>query len=116
MSVFALLLGAPTAMSDAAALPEITTVGAGGDTCRQWTEAIKEPSARYQYRQWVFGFISGYNWRDPSKQISPPDTTAVVSWVDNFCQANPEVPIYAAAAHMGRKMEKPRNAPATKKP
>jgi len=112
-----LLLGAPAGVSEAATLPEITTVGAGGDTCKQWTQAIKEPSARYQYRQWIFGFISGYNWRDSSKQIVPPDSTALLSWVDEFCKANPDAPIYIAASRLARQMEKPVKAgEAGKKP
>ena len=102
-----LLLGAPAGVAEAGTLPEITTVGAGGDTCRQWIEAKKEPSARYQYRQWLFGFISGYNWRDTSKQIIPPDSSAVLSWVDDFCKANPDTPIYIAASRLARQMEKP---------
>jgi hypothetical protein len=113
----ALLLAAAAGLCDAATLPEITIVGAGSDTCKQWTQAIKEPSARYQYRQWIFGFVSGYNWRDASKQVVPPDTTSVLSWVDEFCKANPDAPIYIAAARLTRQMEKPLKAGETgKKP
>jgi|SRR5581483_686258 hypothetical protein len=113
---FTLLLGALAGAGDAATWPEITTVGAGGDTCKQWTQAIKEPSARYQYRQWLFGFISGYNWRDISKQIVPPDSTAPLSWVDDFCKANPDAPIYIAAGRLARQMAKPVKAGEGKKP
>ncbi|HKA31792.1 MAG TPA: hypothetical protein VKH64_01155 [Candidatus Binatia bacterium] len=113
----ALLLAASSSLCGAATLPDITTVGAGGDTCKQWTQAIKEPSARYQYRQWIFGFISGYNWRDSSKQVVPPDSTALLSWVDEFCKANPDAPIYIAASRLARLMEKPAKAgEAGKKP
>ena len=116
-SLAALLLGAAAGLCVAATLPEITTVGAGSDTCKQWTQAIKEPSVRYQYRQWLFGFISGYNWRDTSKQVVPPDSTAPISWVDEFCKANPDAPIYIAAARLARQMEKPAKAgEAGKKP
>src|SRR5690349_6738698 len=101
------LLAAPAALSYAGSAPEITTVGAGGDTCRQWTQAIKEPSARYQYRQWLFGFISGYNWRDASKQIVPHDSGEVLAWVDEFCKANPEAPIYIAAGNLAGRLAKP---------
>ncbi|HEY1265880.1 MAG TPA: hypothetical protein VGH16_01400 [Candidatus Binatia bacterium] len=98
----ALLLGSSAAF--AATLPEITTVGAGGDTCKQWMQAINEPSARYQYQQWLFGFISGYNWRDTSKQIVPSNTKEVLSWTDNFCKVNPDAPIYVAASNLARQM------------
>jgi hypothetical protein len=111
----ALLLGGATA-SYPASNPEITTVGAGGDVCRQWTQAVKEPGSRYQYRQWAFGFVSGYNWRNPSVQALPQNGEAVVAWIDDFCKVNPEVPIYVAAARMARQMEKPRNPPTAKKP
>lgn len=48
-----LLVGAPVP-SDSASLPEITTIGAGGDACRRWTETAEQSSSRYQYRQWLF--------------------------------------------------------------
>jgi hypothetical protein len=105
-AVFAVLLGPSTTSSYSASLPEITTVGAGGDVCRQWTQAIKEPSARYQYRQWLFGFVSGFNWRDASKQINPQDSTALLAWVDEFCKVNPEAPVYVAAGNLARQMTK----------
>lgn len=105
MRLAALLLG--SSASVAATLPEITTMGAGSDTCRQWIEAIKEPSARYQYQQWLFGFISGYNWRDMSKQIVPADTKELLSWVDKFCKVNLDVPIYVAASNLARQTAKP---------
>jgi hypothetical protein len=105
----ALLLAVPAISSGAASLPEITTIGAGGDVCSKWIAAIKEPGARYQYRQWLFGFMSGYNWRDPSKQVVPPDSNAPIAWVDEFCKINPAVPVYMAAARMARQMEKPQN-------
>ncbi|HEY1374941.1 MAG TPA: hypothetical protein VGH50_20890 [Candidatus Binatia bacterium] len=103
--IVALLLGSSATL--AATLPEITTVGAGGDACKQWTQAIKEPSARSQYQQWLFGFISGYNWRDTSKQVVPSDSKEVLSWTDNFCKLNPDVPIYVAASNLAREMIKP---------
>ena len=115
-ALVALQLGGAAASTHSAAYPEITTVGAGGDACRQWTQAVKEPASRYQYRQWAFGFVSGYNWRNPAVQVLPQNGEALVAWIDDFCKANPEVPIYVATARMARQMEKPRNPPNAKKP
>ena len=105
-ALVAVLLGALALSSYSASLPQITTVGAGGDTCRQWTQAVKEPTARYQYRQWIFGFVSGYNWRDASRQINLQDSSELLAWVDKFCNANPDAPVYVAAGDMARQMSK----------
>jgi hypothetical protein len=90
----------------AAPLP-VTTVGAASDTCKQWTAGRDEPGVRYQYRQWIFGFVSGYNWHDPSRQIVPPDSSAIIEWIDNYCQANPSHALYSAAAALAKQMAKP---------
>ena len=102
-----LLLAAPSIFSHAATMPKITTIGGGGDACRKWTEAQKEPGARAQYKQWLFGFVSGYNWRDPSRQIEPTDGDTLVTWVDAFCKTNPAEPIFVAAGNLAKRMSKP---------
>src|SRR5689334_10312507 len=90
LATAALLLGGAAGLSYAASFPEITTIGAGGDACRQWTQAIKDPSSRYQYRQWLFGFVSGYNWRNPAVQVMPQSGESLVAWIEEFCKSNPE--------------------------
>ncbi|HEY2987759.1 MAG TPA: hypothetical protein VGL11_08535 [Candidatus Binatia bacterium] len=113
----ALILAMPLAAHPAAPA-EVTTVGAGSDSCRQWTEARNDPGTHYQYRQWIFGFVSGYNSHDPSNQIVPPDSSAVIEWIDNFCKANPQRALYFAAASLAKKMAKSAQPPkpAAKKP
>jgi hypothetical protein len=101
-----LILAVPVAAYPAAP-PEVTTLGAASDSCRQWTEARNDPGTHYQYRQWIFGFVSGYNSRDPSNQIVPPDSSAVIEWIDNFCKANPQRALYFAAASLAKKMAQP---------
>jgi hypothetical protein len=100
------LLVAAARLAHSASPPQVTTIGAGGDDCRKWTQAIKEPAARYQYRQWIFGFVSGYNWRDASKQVVPPDSSALLLWVDEFCRVNPDAPLYVAAGNLAKSMAK----------
>lgn len=102
-----LLLAATAIFSHSATLPQITTVGGGSDPCRKWTEAQKEPGTRHQYQQWLFGFVSGYNWRDPSRQIEPENVATLLAWVDNYCKANPANPIYLAAGNLAKKMARP---------
>jgi len=105
-----LILTPPLTVHPAAPLP-VTTLGAASDTCKQWTAARDEPSVRYQYRQWIFGFVSGYNWHDPSRQIVPPDSSAILEWIDNYCQANPSHALYSAAAALAKQMAKPAEPP-----
>jgi hypothetical protein len=39
-------------------------------------------------------------------QIIPPDSSAIVGWVDNYCETNPAHALYSAAA-MAKQMAKP---------
>ena len=101
------LLAVTSIFSHSATLPQITTIGAGGDACRKWSEAQKEPGVRAQYRQWLFGFVSGYNWRDSSRQIEPSSGDTLLAWVDAYCKTNPANPVYLAAANLAKKMSHP---------
>lgn len=74
-------------------------IGAGTNSCGKWVEAKNDPAQRYQYTQWLYGFISGHNWYIKQYESLPPDKESAVLWVDNYCKNNPlHAIIYAATA------------------
>lgn len=65
------------------------TMGAGNDSCGKWIATREEPASHFQYKQWVFGYISGVNWNSSSKQSIPPDGEAAIAFIDQYCKNNP---------------------------
>ena len=76
------------------------TVGLGNQDCGTWTtNNPAKGGVGLFYQQWVFGFLSGVSQanldRDPLKGV---DASAIMQWLDDYCQHNPNVPLAAAAA------------------
>jgi hypothetical protein len=77
-------------------------IGAGVDSCGKWT-AIRPnpygPEAR-QAQQWILGFLSGIGYvnQGGDNPLHGVDALGVWAWIDNFCLANPLVPLNRAAA------------------
>jgi len=45
----------------ACAAEAVAVIGAGNDSCGKWIESRRDPGVHYQYKQWIFGFLSGHN-------------------------------------------------------
>ena len=67
----------------------ISVWGAGGLTCGEWLEATKHEWPREQYTDWILGFLTSFNYYNPSRQVNPPDRASVSAWVDKYCRDNP---------------------------
>jgi hypothetical protein len=74
------------------------TVGAGSVSCGYWIEVRSQTSLHHQLRQWVFGFISGFNWYTEGRQAIAQDQAAVVAFIDQYCKNNPLDSLSLAAA------------------
>ena len=80
---------------------KFTVLGAGANSCEQWTKARSEGDVSISGQSWIQGFISSHNHYAPGpndlgKGISPD---AVRSWVDNYCSQHPSaLLVYAAEA------------------
>jgi len=61
--------------------------GAGVSSCGGWNNARKSGDY-YQQGSWVLGFVSSYGYYE-GKTLKEVDSQALVSWMDNYCQANP---------------------------
>ena len=77
---------------------EVMVVGAGSHSCGKWLASKNDLGARYQYQQWVYGFITGSNYRTARKQSMPPDLESVTAFVDQYCSNNPLHALFLAAA------------------
>jgi len=74
-------------------------LGSGYISCGQWLESRGDTSLHNQYKQWVFGFVSGSNYNSNQGQSQPPDLAAAVAFIDQYCTNNPlhYLPFAAAA-------------------
>lgn len=59
--------------------------------CTQWSEA-KPGALRLPLAMWLFGFISGSNFRsiENSTQAHVLDSEAALTFADKYCQNNPD--------------------------
>jgi hypothetical protein len=59
--------------------------------CNQWLEA-KNSSLRTPLAMWVFGFVSGSNFRsaESNSQAKIFDNDAALEFADKYCQDNPD--------------------------
>ena len=74
-------------------------VGLGNQDCGTWT--TNNPASGgvgMLYQQWVFGFLSGASRVDPDHDpLKGVDAPAIMQWLDDYCQHNPNVPLADAA-------------------
>jgi hypothetical protein len=82
--------------------------GAGNDTCAAWvqdrsagSESARQASQRRL--EWVSGFFSAINvFDEPSGSLHGgiDDRDGMVGWIDNYCRAHPNDPVWLAAADL----------------
>jgi hypothetical protein len=100
MIVFALLLQA--------AAPDVLNHrvwGAGGESCRMWTDAQRRGPAdhkRVAYTTWLMGFVTAANMARVGDGYPDFDADAerMVGWVDDHCRANPTETIEIAGLYL----------------
>ena len=91
--VFALVLA--SSMTEATVI-----IGSGGASCGTWTGDRQRNESRSQINQaWVLGFVAGYTiYKPPQDSMPKPvDARSVMLWIDNYCDANPNMDISDAA-------------------
>jgi hypothetical protein len=74
-------------------------VGLGNQDCGTWTSNNPANGGLgLFYQQWVFGFLSGASRADPDHDpLKGVDAPAIMLWLDDYCQHNPNVPLADAA-------------------
>lgn len=78
--------------------------GAGATTCGDWLKDRKNETY-YPQLNWVLGFISSYNYyvyvgKNENGVFGNADFSFVSTWMDNYCQKNPEQNIFAGAVKL----------------
>jgi hypothetical protein len=87
----------------------VATIGTGTFSCAKFTQYDTAPNNSGQMNlivQWAWGFMSAYNLRaafsekfqdnDAPSSISPPDATATLMFLREFCQKNPKSNVTSA--------------------
>jgi len=74
-------------------------LGPGAASCGTWIGDRQRNEARSQLNQsWVLGFITAYSVYKPEDGTPKPmDSRAMMVWIDNYCDANPQKDISDAA-------------------
>jgi len=82
--------------------------GAGRESCAIWTKAREGTSDQSQLDnqkqiEWVTGFFTAVNLLTQSSGSlhgGIDDQDGMLSWIDTHCRANPNDPLFAAAADL----------------
>lgn len=75
-------------------------LGSGGASCGTWNADRQRNEARSQLNQaWVLGFVTAYNQYKPlhESMSKPMDSKSMMIWIDNYCDAHPQMDISDAA-------------------
>jgi hypothetical protein len=96
-----LVLATPTLADDKA--QTVATIGTGTFSCDRFSKYDATPNNSGQMNlivQWSWGFISAYNLRaafsatfqesDAPSPVTPPDASATLAFLREFCQKNPQ--------------------------
>ena len=91
--------------------------GLGVSSCGTWTkirpyhddsgQAVVSFYARMTEatEQWVLGFLSGANVFTDYDILKETDWNAVMSWMDDYCKANPLAEVHEAATELRKALE-----------
>jgi len=91
----------------------VATIGTGTFSCAKFAQYDATPNNSAQMNlivQWAWGFISAYNLRaafsasfqqeEAPNAVSPPDAASTVTFLRNFCAANPKSNLTTATLYL----------------
>lgn len=76
-------------------------------SCGTWAASASNPNARAQYYYWFRGFVTGFNYSNPSRQISAermPSQETMELYVDKYCRDNPLNPFVSAGIQLVKEL------------
>jgi hypothetical protein len=91
-------------------------------SCAAWTKSAGNKLVRAHYEMWARGFVSGYNYANPSHQIKVgafPAGDDLYQYFDQFCRDNPQQTFVGGAIQLVEQLHEPtptKAAPARKPP
>jgi hypothetical protein len=80
--------------------PQISVISFEDTSCGTWVRSASQRELRQVYLYWFRGFLSGYNYGAPTKQVplaASPDDATLTLFVDKFCREHPLNPFVSAA-------------------
>lgn len=92
-------------------------------TCATWVKFAGNRAIRQQYEFWVLGFVSGYNYATPARQVPTgklPVGNQLYVYLDEYCHDNPNSSVIGGAFRLTEQFReatppsKPQPAPAKK--
>ena len=99
----------------AAREPQINIIfTAENATCTAWTKSAGNKLVRPHYEMWTRGFVSGYNYATPSRQIKVgafPSGDDLYQYFDQYCRDHPQQSFVAGAIQLIEQLAEP-TAPA----
>ena len=72
-------------------------------SCNAWLKSTGNKSIRSYYDIWVRGFVSGYNYGNPERQVRDgalPVSDALHQYLDQYCRANPTLSFTGGAIQL----------------
>jgi len=97
-------------------------------SCNAWTKSAGNKGIRAYYDFWVRGFVSGYNYGHPERQVRDgalPASEALHQHLDQYCRENPTLSFTGGAIRLVEELREPaapskptptKPAPAKKEP
>jgi hypothetical protein len=110
MRPVALILCAALTAAAAAPAGARTIMGAGALPCRRWVDDRKADSY-FTAAQWVLGYLSRADRDYPGGTLHATDSTAVVTWLDQYCAAHPDDDLETAAFRLEVDTARPAASP-----
>ena len=74
-----------------------TAYGPGTYSCGQWLSTRSDEQLRYIDLFWVLGFVSAAGFYNSHGDLETTDKDAIMSWLDNYCRANPLEKLFVAS-------------------
>lgn len=101
MALIGVLFSTLLVQASALAKDDVTVViGFDDMSCGAWSNSSKDPRVREVYLTWFRGFVTGYNFATPKRQVAPeamPNQDTLALYVDKYCREHP-LSIFGGAA------------------
>lgn len=109
IGVFFLLTTPHPSFSDSSNRP-FNVIGFNDMSCGAWTSSAGK-NDRDVYLFWIRGFVSGFNYAHPRKEISfqdMPNQETLALYVDKYCREKPLSPFIGASVELTKELSRPR--------
>lgn len=103
LAIAGLMLAAAPAVAAETAPPVNIVFSADNATCAAWAKSAGNKAVRQHYEMWARGFVSGYNYANPARQVKVgafPSGDDLSRYFDQYCKDNPQHSFVAGAIQL----------------